>query len=241
LKRNPRLCGKPRRLSFVIPTLNEEEGIVLTLSELPLKELEDMGFLCEVIVIDGESTDETRENAERFGAQVVIEPRRGYGRAYKTGFGVAKGDILVAFDGDFSYPPSVVPMLVGVMATDDVDFVTTDRFSLMENDAMGLLHRFGNWVLSFLVRLLFRVGLRDSQSGMWVIRKDVLGRITPESNGMAFSEEIKIKAFRLCKSIEIPVHYRKRVGNSKVKAITDGLMNLLYLFKLRFCINSHMY
>jgi hypothetical protein len=218
----------------VIPTLNEEEGIVLTLSELPLKELEDMGFLCEVIVIDGESTDKTRENAERFGAQVVIEPRRGYGRAYKTGFGVAKGDILVAFDADFSYPPSIVPMLIGVMAKDDVDFVTADRFSLMENDAMGLLHRFGNWVLNFLVRLLFRVGLRDSQSGMWVIRREVLGRIMPETDGMAFSEEIKIRAFKYCKCAEIPIKYRKRVGKSKITAVLDGIRNLLHLLQLKF-------
>lgn len=66
LKGNLRLCGKPHRLSFVIPPLNEKEGIVLTLSELPLKELEGMGFLCEVVVVDGGSEDETREKAERY-------------------------------------------------------------------------------------------------------------------------------------------------------------------------------
>ena len=230
------LRRKPHRLSFVIPTLNEEEGIVLTLSELPLRELKDMGFLCEVVVVDGQSVDRTRKNAERFGAQVVVEPLRGYGRAYKTGFGVVNGDIIVALDGDSSYFPSVVPMLVRTMVKDGVDFVSTDRFSLMDNDAMGFLHRFGNWVLGLSVRFLFSVRLRDSQSGMWVIRRGVLRRIMPESDGMAFSEEIKIRAFRLCKSIEIPIRYRKRVGNSKVKTIMDGLNNLFYLFQLKFSI-----
>lgn len=220
----------------MIPTLNEEEGIVFTLSELPLKELEDMGFLCEVVVIDGGSADGTRENAERFGARVVVEPCKGYGKAYKTGFGVVHGDIIVTLDGDSSYPPSVVPMLVEVIVKDCADFVTTDRFSLMDSDAMSLLHRFGNWVLTLLVRFLFSIRLKDSQSGMWMIRRDVLGRIMPESDGMAFSEEIKIRAFRLCKSIEIPIQYRKRVGNSKVKAIKDGLKNLFYLFQLKFSV-----
>jgi len=221
-------------VSFVIPTLNEEKGIVSTLSELPLKELEDMGFLCEVVVVDGGSLDGTRENAERLGARVVVEPRRGYGRAYKTGFGVAKGDILVAFDGDFSYPPSVVPMIVGVVVKDGVDFVTTDRFGLMEDDAMDFLRRFGNWVLSFLVRFLFGVGLRDSQSGMWVIRRNVLGRIMPRSDGMAFSEEIKIRAFKSCKTMEVPIHYRRRVGESKITTVLDGLRNLFYILRLKF-------
>lgn len=230
---NLRLVGKPYRLSFVIPTLNEEEGIVSTLSELPLKELEDMGFLCEVVVVDGGSTDRTRENAERLGARVVVEPCKGYGRAYKTGFSAANGDILVAFDGDFSYPPSIVPMLVGVITEDGVDFVTTDRFGLMNDDAMDFLRRFGNWVLNFSVRFLFSVRLRDSQSGMWVIRRDILRSIMPESDEMAFSEEIKIKAFKLCNSMEIPIQYRKRVGSSKVKTVMDGLKNLFYLFQLR--------
>ena len=234
LKGSFRLSSEPYRLSFVIPTLNEEKGIVSTLSELPLKELGDMGFLCEVVVVDGGSLDGTRENAERLGARVVVEPRRGYGRAYKTGFGVARGDILVAFDGDFSYPPSVVPMLVEVMVKDGVDFVTADRFGLMEDDAMDFLRRFGNWVLSFLVRFLFGVGLRDSQSGMWVIKRGTLGRIMPRSDGMAFSEEIKIRAFKSCKTMEVPIHYRRRVGESKITTVLDGLRNLFYILRLKF-------
>ena len=221
-------------MSVIIPTINEEDGIVSTLSELPLKTLEAMDFDCEVIVVDGGSTDGTRERARELGARVILEPRRGYGRAYKTGFDAAEGDIIVTFDGDFTYPVSLVPRLVEDMVKNGVEFITTNRFESLEPGAMSFLRKFGNYVLSLWVRLLFSVRLRDSQSGMWVIKKDALNRILPDSDEMAFSEEIKIRAFKSCKCAEIPIMYRKRVGKSKITAAQDGIRNLLHLLQLRF-------
>jgi len=221
-------------LSVIIPTINEEDGIVSTLSELPLKTLEAMDFDCEVIVVDGGSTDGTRERARELGARVILEPRRGYGRAYKTGFDAAEGDIIVTFDGDFTYPVSLVPRLVEDMVKNGVEFITTNRFESLEPGAMSFLRKFGNHVLSLWVRLLFSVRLRDSQSGMWVIKKDALNRILPNSDEMAFSEEIKIRAFKSCKCAEIPIKYRRRVGDSKIRTVSDGLRNLFYLSRLKF-------
>ena len=196
-----------------------------------------MDFDCEVIVVDGCSTDGTRERARELGARVILEPRRGYGRAYKTGFDAAEGDIIVTFDGDFTYPVSLVPRLVEDMVKNGVEFITTNRLDALEPGAMSFLRKFGNYVLSLWVRLLFSVRLRDSQSGMWVIKKDALNRILPDSDEMAFSEEIKIKAFKSCKCAEIPITYRKRVGKSKITAAQDGIRNFLHLLQLRF-INS---
>lgn len=232
------LDRKPLHLSVIIPTVNEEEGIFSTLSELPLGILKRMGFVCEVIVVDGGSCDRTREKAEQLGARVIVEPRRGYGRAYKTGFRASRGDILAALDGDYSYPCYVIPMLLRAMINENIGFITTSRFELMEKEAMSWMHKSGNWILSTAARLLFGVGLRDSQSGMWVIRRDVLDRILPNSDGMAFSEEIKIRAFKCCKCAEIPIKYRRRVGDAKIKTVSDGLRNLFYLFQLRFANDS---
>lgn len=223
----------PLHLNVIIPTINEEEGIFSTLSELPFGTLKRMGFVCEVIVIDGGSRDKTREIAKQLGASVIVEPRRGYGRAYKAGFKASKGDIIVTLDGDYSYPPSVIPMLVRIMTNEDLGFISASRFELMEKEAMSWTHRLGNWILSVAVRLLFGLRLRDSQSGMWVIRRDVLSRILPNSDGMAFSEEIKIRAFKCCKCAEIPIKYRRRVGYAKIETVLDGLKNLFYLFQLR--------
>jgi len=91
------------------------------------------------------------------------------------------------------------------------------------------------------VSLLFGVRLRDSQSGMWVIRRDVLDRILPESDGMAFSEEIKIRAFKCCKCAETPVKYGRRTGDPKIRTVLDGFKNLFYLSRLRFSVNLKRY
>jgi len=228
------LDRNPCQISVIIPTINEEDGIVSTLSEFPFEALERMGFACEVVVVDGGSSDRTREEAERLRARVIVEPHNGYGRAYKTGFSASKGDILVALDGDHSYPAVAIPTLLKIMIEKDLDFVTASRLELMEAKAMSWMHRLGNRILSVTISLLFGVRLRDSQSGMWVIRREVLDHILPESDGMAFSEEIKIRAFRCCKCAEISVKYRRRIGDSKIRTVLDGIRNLFYLPRLRF-------
>lgn len=220
-------------VSVVIPALNEEDGIVCALSELSLGGLKEIGFACEVIVVDGNSRDDTVERAEKLGAKVVVENRLGYGLAYKTGFAVSRGKFLVALDGDRTYPTSLIPQIVDTMVKRNLDFITTNRLAGLEPESMDPINRLGNWVLSMLVRLLFSVRIGDSQSGMWAIRKKALSRILPDSDGMAFSQEIKIRAFRSCKCLEVPIQYRKRVGNSKLRTIRDGLRNLLNLFRLR--------
>ncbi|MGA2263274.1 MAG: glycosyltransferase family 2 protein, partial [Acidobacteriota bacterium] len=88
---------RERRITVVIPCLNEEEGIAQVLSRMP-------AFVDEVIVVDNDSTDRTAEMARSFGAHVIHEKIRGYGRAYKTGLMRAQGDIIVTLDGDHSYP-----------------------------------------------------------------------------------------------------------------------------------------
>jgi glycosyltransferase involved in cell wall biosynthesis len=218
-------------VSIVIPTLNEAKGIVETITKIPLEELRRRGFDCEVIVVDGGSTDETDKIARELGARVVYEPRRGYGRAYKTGFGEAKGDIIVTLDGDYSYPPEYIPYLVDLLIKRDLDMIIARR--IPEPRAIDPLNVLGNRVLSLFTKLLFRVGFEDSQSGMWVIKKEELKEIMPNADGMEFSEEIKIKAYLRGKRVcEVGVPYRKRKGKRKLKAVRDGLRNLLYLFMM---------
>jgi len=224
-------------VSVVIPVLNEEDGISKTLSEIPFGELKSKGFDLEVIVVDGESVDRTREIAESFGARVLVERRRGYGRAYKTGFSRAMGDFIVTLDGDGSYAVSEIPRLLEVLESQDLDFLSVDRFVLMEDGAMNPINWFGNKFLSFLVFVLFSVRLSDSQSGMWVFRRDILPEVLPVSDGMPFSEEIKIRAFRLFRAMEFPLAYKKRRGQAKLRVFKDGLKNMLHLFRLRVLLS----
>ncbi|MBE0519326.1 MAG: glycosyltransferase family 2 protein [Thermoplasmata archaeon] len=220
------------KISVIIPTMNEERSIGLVLDEIR-SALEGVRPY-EVLVVDTNSKDRTRGIASEKGAVVIDEPRRGYGRAYKTGFEKASGDIIATLDADMTYPASDIPGLSDKLEHEDIDFITTDRFARMETGAMSGMHRFGNKVLSVAMRLLFRVRVHDSQSGMWIFRKEILPRLEIESDGMAMSEEIKIEAFRRCRSVEVPITYRVRVGEVKLNSWRDGLSNLKYLFSKRF-------
>lgn len=219
------------KVSVIIPTMNEEQSIGLVIDEVRAA-LGPRDH--EILVVDTNSKDRTKEIATGKGAVVIDEPRRGYGRAYKSGFERATGDVIATLDADMTYPASEIPKLASMLESQGLEFITTNRFADMEKGAMGLKHRVGNWLLSTTARLLFRVKVRDSQSGMWVFRKDILPRLELVSDGMALSEEMKIEAFRKAKAAEVPITYRVRVGDVKLNAWSDGLGNLKYLFKKRF-------
>jgi len=220
-------------ISIIIPALNEEQAIAKTISEIPLEELEEIGYKCEILVVDGGSKDKTREIARKCGARVIVEPRRGYGIAYKTGFANARGDIIVTLDGDRSYPAYLIPSLVKLLKNGKYDFVSTNRMENFAKGSMSRVHLLGNKLLTYFTRVLFRVCLKDSQSGMWVFRKNFLDKVVLSAKGMSFSEEIKIVAFKFFRSAEFPIPYRKRIGKQKLRTVVDGLKNFAYLLNLR--------
>jgi glycosyltransferase involved in cell wall biosynthesis len=227
-------------ISIVIPALNEEEGIGGTIRAIPFDTLSKMGFETEIVVVDNGSTDGTADVARQQGAKVVYEPRRGYGRAYRTGFEHANGSIVATIDADMTYPVEDIPGLVSALENEGLDFITTDRFAYLRNGAMSFQHRWGNIILSMTVRLLFSVNLKDSQSGMWVFRKDLLSDMSVRSDGMAFSQELKIEAchFARCRWKEIPIEYRTRVGRVKLRSWRDGSGNLARLVTKRVARHS---
>jgi len=225
-----------KSVSIIIPAINEEEGIEKTISAIPRQKLKEMGYSVEIIVIDGGSKDRTAELATRAGAKIIVELRKGYGLALKTGFNAAVGDIIASADADHTYPVEDIPELLAFMEKNKLEFLNTDRFKMMDEDAMKLRNKIGNIVLSLAARILFGLPFNDSQSGMWFMRKYVWDAIRErtKSDGMAFSEEIKIEAFRAgFKCEEIGIKYHKRKGKAKLNAWRDGLGNMLHLLKKR--------
>ena len=226
------------KVSIVIPTLDEEHGIGPTIDSLDRTAFADRGWELEVVVVDGDSKDRTRQEAERRGARVVVEPRRGYGRAYKTGFATATGHVIVTGDADGTYPFDQAHEFVDLLLREDLDFASCDRYARLEDGAMSAKHRLGNWVLSATARGLFAIRLRDSQSGMWVIRRAALARLDVEgmADGMAFSQELKIRAIRAFgpRFRELPASLRPRIGEPVLSSWRDGWGNLRSLVKLRF-------
>jgi glycosyltransferase involved in cell wall biosynthesis len=216
-------------VSVVLVALNEEPAIGDVLRSLPLDALRAMGHEVSVLVEDGGSSDGTRAIAEACGAR-VLRSVRGYGRQYRAGFAATEADIIVTLDGDASYPTDLIPDLVALLEREQLDFISVNRYACKDRDAMSALHRFGNWVLTAVTNSLYRLRLQDSQSGMWTLRRDILPRLHLESNGMPFSEELKIEAFTKTRAREVPGRYTKRVGLAKIRPWRDGLHNLFFLF-----------
>lgn len=223
------IAGQPK-ISVVIPTLNEESGIQLVLKEVT-STLHRESF--EIIVVDGCSNDRTAKKASEMGAVVVLEPVRGYGRAYKTGYAKARGEIIVTLDGDGSYTGADILRLVQYLRLNKLDFVYGNRLDSLERGAMSPAHVVGNKILSMLARILFLINIHDSQSGMWAIRKSCIRKIMPQVDGMSFSQEIKIRAFSLLRAGELAIRFRSRLGEAKLRTFKDGLKNLLELIRLR--------
>ncbi len=220
---------KEQKITVIIPCLNEEQGIESVLTRMP-------EFVDEVIVVDNGSTDRTSEVAKRFGAKVIREDVRGYGRSYKTGMANAKGDLIVTLDGDHSYPPDAISYLLEAFFHLKVDFLNASRFPVQDSEAMSFKHHMGNLVLSLAMSALYFKWVRDSQSGMWVFRRSIVPSMNLVSDGMAFSEEIKIEALKnpKVKFAEIHIMYSSRLGEIKLNPWRDGFYNLWFLVKKRF-------
>ncbi|MCL4350287.1 MAG: glycosyltransferase family 2 protein [Candidatus Thermoplasmatota archaeon] len=212
------------RVSIVIPTMNEEKTIGQVIDSLKYLKPD------EIFVVDTNSTDKTREIAESKGAIIIDEPRRGYGRAYKTGIEKCNGDIIVCLDGDGTYPSEVIRPLIEILDADQVDFISCDRMTLRSQNSYTNLHLIGNKILNYTISVLYGYRLFDSQSGMWIFRHKIYKNMPELSDGMSFSQEIKIEAFRKGTLIEIPIRYGIRLSKPKLNTWGDGFSNLFGLF-----------
>src|SRR5215813_9227113 len=147
---------KGQKITVISPCLNGEQGVEQVLKRVP-------EFVDETIVVDNGSTDRTSEVARSFGAKVIREDVRGYGRSYKTGFASATGDLIVTLDGDHSYPPDAISYLLEAFLHLEVDFLNASRFPVRDKNAMSAKHKFGNLVLSVAMSILYFRWVRDSQ------------------------------------------------------------------------------
>jgi len=218
-----------KTISVVIPCYNEEDGIRYVIERMP-------DFIDEIVVVDNNSTDRTGEVATELGARVVLEKRKGYGRAYKTGIPSAKSEIIVTLDGDGSYPVEEIAPTLDFLLDGELDFVSASRFPLKQKGSMNPMNQLGNWVLTIATWLLYFRIVRDSQSGMWAFYSSAYEHLKPKSDGMPFSEELKIEAM-LAKDVkfgEYHIDYHERIGEVKLNMWNDGFENLMFLVKRRF-------
>ena len=226
------------KITVILPTINEEKGIGKTIDSINKEYFKKQKWELEIIIVDKDSKDKTCTIAKSKGAKIIKENRKGYGRAYKTGMAKASGEIIVTGDADATYPFERIHQYIQLLIDKKLDFITTDRFAELKHGSMSVKHAFGNTILALTLRILFFIDLRDSQSGMWIFKKEALNKIQPLeqfNDGMPFSEEIKIEMFKNknLKTLEIPSALHPREGEVKLESFKDGWRNLKFLFKKR--------
>lgn len=221
-----------KKISVIIPCYNEERGLKGILENKP-------PFVDEVIVVDNDSTDNTKDIAKKYGAIIVYEKSRGYGQAYMAGLPKTTGDIVITSDGDNSYPLSNLVTMLSYMERGDYDFVVGCRFPMVHTNAQPAINKIANRCISWLIRVLFKINLTDSQSGMMAFKKSVLDEIKVQNTDMGFSQEMKIKAFLnpKIKCGEVHIFYLKRLGEVKFKKV-NAVKNLFAVLSL-FIKSAH--
>jgi len=216
-------------VSVVIPCLNEAENIEECVIAA-LEALAQMGVQGEVVVADNDSDDDSASLAERAGARVVVERRRGYGSAYLAGFAASRGRFIVMADADLTYDFNEIPRFVAALE-EGAEMVIGDRMDNIQPGAMPWLHRYvGNPILTGILNLFFRTGISDAHCGMRALRRDVLQRLDLRTTGMEFASEMVIRASKeKLKIAEFPIEYHPRGGESKLSSFRDGWRHLRFL------------
>lgn len=220
-------------VSVVMPCLNEEESVGECVA-WALEGIAKTGLRGEVIVADNGSTDLSVVVATAAGARVVHQPARGYGNAYLKGFSEARGRFIVMGDSDKTYDFSILDQFIAKLQ-DGYDYVLGSRFAgNMEKGAMPWTHRYiGNPVLTGILNMFFGLKSSDAHSGMRAFTRDAVEKMELQCEGMEFASEIVIKAARAnLKVAEVPIDYKKRAGDSKLKSLRDGWRHLRFMLLL---------
>lgn len=206
------------RVSVIIPTHNEAQAIGRVLTDLP------SDLVTEVLVVDSNSSDGTREIAAKMGARVIEEPRRGYGQACLTGLAsVNAPDVVVFLDGDYSDRPSELQILLAPLIEGRADITLGSRLAVKGSSGALPWHQaFGNRLAAGLIRLLFGVRITDLgpfRAG----RADALRTLQLEEPTYGWAVEMVLKgALAGLRIVEVPVSYYPRIGKSKISGTLKG-------------------
>jgi len=215
------MTTKVEMVSVVIPTLNEAGNIFEAINTID----QTLSYPKEIIIVDGNSTDGTKEIVKDTDlCELIIEPRRGYGLALRTGMKKAKGDIIVMVDGDGTYEFKHINRLLEELLKNDADLCLATRM-YDPKKAMGLTNFIGNKVITWCFDFFYRQFLSDSQSGFRAISRGALEKVDLKEDDMAFATEMLVEfAKKDFKIVELHSTYKSRkYGKTKLRKVKSGI------------------
>lgn len=215
---------RPLLVDVIIPAFNEENAVSNVLQEIPAN------CVREVVVVNNNSNDQTRQKALEQGATVLDEPRQGYGYACLKGIAHLKAktippDVVVFLDADYSDYPEELSLLVDALVAQNVDMVIGSRaLGNRQRGSMTPQQIFGNWLATSLIHRLY--GVRYTDLGPFrAIRYDTLLRLSMQDTTYGWTVEMQLKVAKMgYKVAEVPVRYKVRIGHSKVSGTLKGTL-----------------
>lgn len=204
------------RITIVIPAKNEEKSIQSIIEKC-------QKYSNEIIVVDGHSTDRTREVAESMNVKVYLDNRKGKGDALRVAISKATKEIIVFIDSDCSHDPDEIPKLVQPIIEGKADHVTGSRMRGGSDELHGDIGKFirmiGSDIITLGINYRFGVRLTDSQNGFRAVKRDVAVSLDLKENITTIEQEMIIKTLRKgYRMAEVASHeYRRKYGDSNIK------------------------
>lgn len=223
------------KVTVIIPCHNEEKGIGKVLDSMPFKRLAHHGFDVQVVVVDNNSKDLTKEEVRKRNIKIIHEPKQGKGQALKTGFLAVPEDskYVVILDGDNTYKPEEMPRLLEPLQNNFADVIVGSRIGGKTiRGSLTSSHRFVNWVFAFLVRHFYGANITDCLSGYFAFKREALNKLLNhlDSKGFAIEMEMITKMRKMNMHVySVPITYDRRLGYSKIHSLSDGI-KILYTF-----------
>ncbi|MCR3883423.1 S-layer glycoprotein N-glycosyltransferase AglJ [Methanotrichaceae archaeon M04Ac] len=227
-----------RDVCILIPTLNEEDAIAGVIGQF-----REMGF-SDILVIDGNSRDRTRELAEGAGARVVVQSGHGKGQALKEAFDLIETDYIVMIDGDGTYLPAEVCLLLDPVFAGKADHVMGNRFANLQEGALTRLNSAGNRLINFFFRLIYAVPLNDILTGYRAFSRLGVERLDLTMAGFEIETEMTVDSVKKGLVIaEVPITYQSRTTGTKTKLnpLMDGARITATIYRMAKTHNPLFY
>ena len=214
-----------KELMILLPVLNEEDGLEIVLNAIPHQSLRELGWSPSIVIVDGNSSDNSREIGEKAGCVVLVQPTKGKGEGIRVGFEYAiknDYDAVVMFDADRTYHPDDMLNMLPLLGKGQI-IVGNRLTKQMHPHAMTAQNWIGKHLLTWSAAMLFGLEIHDVCSGYWVFDKAAISKMN--LNSMDFEIEAEMYAECAVANIQLrnyPIQYQPRIGEPKLGSVRDG-------------------